>query len=167
MALGLDYVVPNEFFVPIGIWNGAPFGVGYYIWKSTIPAAIGNMAGGGLFVGGVYWYLYLTGEDVEVSFNIGGLQSAMEVGGPMGRVRKFDTQRMETNPENGLPVIEGVENHGMDGEEYKIASPARGGKMNGDHLPHSGGPLQSSVGMELSEKYTKRKGSDESERMTV
>jgi len=40
--------------------------------------------------------------------------------------------------------------------------------MSGDHLPHSGGPLQSAVGQELAaEKYAKRKGSDESEKTAV
>ena len=54
-----------------------------------------------------------------------------------------------------------------EGEELKIASPSRGGKVHGDQLPHSGSPLQRSVGQELSEKYTKRKGSDESEETAV
>lgn len=44
------------------MWNGAPISVGYYIWKSMIPALIGNTIGGALFVGAVYWYFYLTGE---------------------------------------------------------------------------------------------------------
>ena len=42
------------FLIPIGIFNGAPIGVGYYIWKSMIPALLGNTIGGGFFVGVVY-----------------------------------------------------------------------------------------------------------------
>ena len=159
VALALDHVIANMFFIPIGIWNGAPFGVGYYIWKSLIPTTLGNMVGGGLFVGAIYWYLYLTGEgSVDVSFNIGSLQSAMEAGGPMGRVMRFDNG-------NGH-VIDGVPPSHAQGEDnaVKIASPGRGGTVQGDHLPHSGGPLQSAVAKELSaEKYAKRKGSDGSE----
>jgi hypothetical protein len=50
----------------------------------------------------------------------------------------------------------------------KIPSPGKGGKMSGDHLPHSGGPLQSAVGQGLvAGKYAKRKGSDESEKTAV
>lgn len=156
VALALDHVIANMFFVPIGIWNGAPFGVGYYIWKSLIPTTLGNMVGGGLFVGAIYWYLYLTGEgSVEVSFDIGSLQSAMEAGGPMGQMRRFDTG-------NGH-IIQGMPSQGQDGD-VKIASPSRGGTVEGHHLPHSGGPLQSGIGKELSaEKYTKKKGTDESE----
>jgi hypothetical protein len=37
VGLALDHVVANMFFIPIGIWCGAPFSVGYYIWKSMIP----------------------------------------------------------------------------------------------------------------------------------
>ena len=85
VALALDHVIANMPFIPIGIWNGALFGVAYYIWKSLIPTTLGNMAGGGLFFGAIYWYLYLTGGEVEVSFDPGGLASAMEAGGPMGR----------------------------------------------------------------------------------
>jgi hypothetical protein len=51
------------FFVPMGIWQGAPtITVGLYIWKGIIPAFIGNVIGGGLFVGVLYWYLHLQGE---------------------------------------------------------------------------------------------------------
>jgi formate/nitrite transporter FocA (FNT family) len=45
------------FFIPMGIWEGAPFRVGYHIWKSLIPTTLGNIVGGGVFVGGMYWYL--------------------------------------------------------------------------------------------------------------
>lgn len=58
VCLGFDHVVANMFFIPMGIWVGAPgITVGYYIWKSMIPALIGNIIGGGLFVGVAFWYL--------------------------------------------------------------------------------------------------------------
>jgi len=169
VALAQDHVVTNMFFVPIGIWNGAPFGVGYYIWKSLIPTALGNMVGGGLFVGAIYWYLYLTGEgDVEVSFDLGGLATAMEAGGPIGRGRRLDREGVVGSRDSGA-VIDGLDGGPEDsGEDLKIASPAKGSKMSGDHLPHSGCPLQSAVGHELSaEKYAKRKGADEESEKTA
>ena len=62
VALGLDHVIANMFFIPTAIWYGHPdIGVGLYIWKSLIPTTLGNIVGGGLFVGATYWYLYLTG----------------------------------------------------------------------------------------------------------
>ena len=47
-----------RFFVPISIFLGDPqISVGYYIWKSMIPSLLGNIVGGGLMVGVMYWYL--------------------------------------------------------------------------------------------------------------
>ncbi|GAB7363269.1 hypothetical protein MBLNU230_g3550t1 [Neophaeotheca triangularis] len=63
VMLGFNHVIANFFLVPIGIYYGAPFGVGYYIWKSLIPAALGNIIGGAGFVGVSYWYLWLTAEE--------------------------------------------------------------------------------------------------------
>jgi hypothetical protein len=106
--------------------------VGYYTWKSLI---LGNMAGGGLFVGAVFWYLYLSGEwDVGASFEVGAVESAIrEARGPMGRERG-----LEGNIIIGAPSGRKGE---ANGDELKIASLSRGGKMNGDNLPHSGSPL--------------------------
>ena len=90
-----------------------------------IPTTLGNIVGGGLFVGAAYWYLYLTGEgDVSVDFNIGAFQSAMEAGGPMRRT-KSKMDRGEAND-----TVMGLEP---------------------GHLPHSGGHLMSSLGKELSD----------------
>ncbi|MCJ1300532.1 hypothetical protein MMC08_003329 [Hypocenomyce scalaris] len=147
VALGLDHCIANMFFIPIGIWNGAPgISVGYYIWKSLIPATIGNMIGGGLFVGAVYWYLYLTGEgSVEVNFNTGGLESAMEAGGPMGHAGSHTRGQAGRGGSNGA-VIEGRD-------------PSAGEEGRERELPHSGGYMASGIGRELSaEMYGKRKG---------
>ena len=62
VSLGLDHVVANMFFVPMGIWQGTPgLTVGLYIWKGIIPAGLGNIVGGAIFCGGFYWYMYLQG----------------------------------------------------------------------------------------------------------
>ncbi|KAF2088764.1 putative formate/nitrite transporter [Saccharata proteae CBS 121410] len=62
VSLGLDHVVANMFFVPMGIWQGAPIPIGRYIGKGIVPGFLGNLVGGGLFVGAFYWYLHLVGE---------------------------------------------------------------------------------------------------------
>ncbi|KAF1820201.1 Formate/nitrite transporter [Dissoconium aciculare CBS 342.82] len=67
VCLGLDHVVANMFFIPIAIFVGDPsISIGFYIWKSMIPTLIGNIIGGGFFVGAAYWYLYLTGDTKPV-----------------------------------------------------------------------------------------------------
>jgi hypothetical protein len=154
-SCGCEYVLCADGNLERGAFWGR-----YYIWKNLIPTTLGNIVGGGLFVEAFYWYLYLSGEgDVGVSFEVGAVQSAIQdSAGPMQRERSG-----KANIIVGVPS--GCEGEG--GEELRIASPSRGRKVHGDQLPHSGSPLQSSVGQELSEKYTKRKGSDESEEMAV
>ena len=93
------------------------------------------MIGGGVFVGAIYWYLYLTGEGaVDIDFNIGSLNSALQAGGPMGLGKKA----------NGVPVLEG----------QKLEHESSGSTVE---LPHSGGYMASGLARELSgEKYGKR-----------
>ncbi|KAL2827811.1 Formate/nitrite transporter [Aspergillus cavernicola] len=60
VSLGFDHVVANMTFIPMAIWLDAPgISVGLYIWKGIIPTLLGNIVGGGLFVGTYYWYMYL------------------------------------------------------------------------------------------------------------
>jgi formate/nitrite transporter FocA (FNT family) len=45
------------FYIPLAIFLHHPdISVSYYIWKSMIPAALGNIVGGSVFVAVVYWY---------------------------------------------------------------------------------------------------------------
>ncbi|KAJ5811948.1 hypothetical protein N7474_008249 [Penicillium riverlandense] len=60
VSLGFDHVVANMTFIPLAIWVGTPgITTGLYIWKGIIPTLLGNILGGGLFVGTYYWYMYL------------------------------------------------------------------------------------------------------------
>lgn len=91
VALALDHVVANMFFIPMGIWVGAPISVGHYIGSSMMPTLIGNMVGGGLFVAAFYWYLYLTGVDnIQIDFDLGSIATAMEAGGPLPRDKRVE-----------------------------------------------------------------------------
>jgi formate/nitrite transporter FocA (FNT family) len=52
MSLGLDHVVANMYFIPLGILEGTPgLTITLYIWKGIIPAGLGNIIGGALFCG--------------------------------------------------------------------------------------------------------------------
>ena len=131
VALGLDHVI-----------------VGLYIWKSMIPTALGNTLGGELFVGGMYWYLYLTGpESEDIKFNVGDLDSAMEAGGPIGpSIRKSGPNTPNSQEEKDETFTKGKE-------------PGRGHPNHVDSLPSSDQQLASGLGRELSaEAYTHRKG---------
>ncbi|KAK9465941.1 Formate/nitrite transporter-domain-containing protein [Lipomyces arxii] len=62
VAVGFENSVANMFLVPMGMINGSPISVGLFIWKSLILSTLGNMVGGGFFVGALYWYLYIFPE---------------------------------------------------------------------------------------------------------
>lgn len=49
------------------MYLGTNFGVGYYIWHSMIPVCLGNIVGGGLFVGAFHWYLFLYNGGTEAT----------------------------------------------------------------------------------------------------
>lgn len=107
-----------------------------------IPTALGNMVGGGLFVGTAYWYLYLTGEDgVAVSFNIGTLDSAMEAGGPMGGGGSRRRHHRPSKADEGIPRETTTTTRTNEGETLVGLDP--------NHLPNSGGYLMSGIGQEL------------------
>lgn len=98
VALAFDHLIANMFFIPLGIFVGAPISVGYYIWKSLIPTLLGNFVGGGIFVGAAYWYLYITGETgVQISFDIGAMATAEGGAGPT-RISGRDPAEMEDSP---------------------------------------------------------------------
>jgi formate/nitrite transporter len=139
VALALDHVIANMFFIPMGIWCGAPFGAGYYIWKSLIPTLLGNLVGGGLFVGAAYWYLYLTGEDgVQVDFNMGSLATAMEAGGPLRRTQT-DRDRARQYMGDGTTIV-GQDPYGNGAQQCPMVA-----------YGHGNGQMMSALAKELSD----------------
>ncbi|MFI3281269.1 MAG: formate/nitrite transporter family protein [Rikenellaceae bacterium] len=58
VAIGYEHSVANMFFLPIAMFEGFDLSVGQLFVNNLIPATLGNIIGGGVFVGGVYWYLY-------------------------------------------------------------------------------------------------------------
>jgi len=78
VSSGFEHCVANMFFIPMGITitNAAPelvasqfnmtvadavsfFSYSNFITANLIPATLGNIVGGALFVGGIYWYAYM------------------------------------------------------------------------------------------------------------
>ena len=106
-----------------------------------IPTTLGNIIGGGLFVGAAYWYLYLRGEGaVDIDFNIGGLSSAMEAGGPMGLTGSKKQPTANGHQDSEPEVIEGKAVEGVDTQASSDSSA---------QLPHSGSYMTSGIGKEL------------------
>ncbi|KAF8861639.1 hypothetical protein BDZ45DRAFT_250153 [Acephala macrosclerotiorum] len=119
VGLGTDHVIANMYFIPLAIFLGAPkpLTVGYYIWKSMIPSLLGNIVGGGLFTGVVYWYLFLAGgEEVQIHFDTLPMDTAVyEQGGPLerqitatGAGTGYETRHAHPIPDSGNGGVSGI-----------------------------------------------------------
>jgi len=60
VTLGYEHSIANMFFIPAAIYSGADILWSCFIFQNLVPATLGNVIGGVVFVGCVYWYLYLT-----------------------------------------------------------------------------------------------------------
>ena len=59
VAIGYEHSIANMFFIPLGMLQGASVTWGQFLLDNLVPATLGNIVGGALFVGCVYTYLYL------------------------------------------------------------------------------------------------------------
>jgi formate/nitrite transporter FocA (FNT family) len=58
VASGFEHCVANMYFIPAGIMLGANVSWGQFIQWNLIPVTIGNIVGGFLFIGAVYFYSF-------------------------------------------------------------------------------------------------------------
>jgi len=58
VTLGYEHSIANMFFIPAAIYSGADILWSDFILHNLIPATLGNLIGGAVLVGCVYWYLY-------------------------------------------------------------------------------------------------------------
>ncbi len=58
VAIGYEHSIANMFFIPLGILQGASVSWWKFIIDNLIPATLGNIVGGALFVGLAYTLLY-------------------------------------------------------------------------------------------------------------
>lgn len=57
VAIGYEHSVANMFFIPLGMMHGASVTVSDFLFANLVPATLGNIVGGAVFVGGIYWYV--------------------------------------------------------------------------------------------------------------
>lgn len=59
VTLGYEHSIANMFFIPAAIYSGADISWMQFISDNLIAATLGNIVGGAVFVGCIYWYIYL------------------------------------------------------------------------------------------------------------
>jgi formate transporter len=86
VAAGFEHSVANMYFIPMGLLvrSDAAFSAGHpvqgiehltwgrFLFANLLPVTIGNVIGGAVMVGAIYWFIYLRGQeehDVDTSGN--------------------------------------------------------------------------------------------------
>ena len=62
VTMGFEHVVANMFFIPVGIFIGGVSWTQFFM-NNMIPATLGNIVGGVVFVACIYWWTYLRGTE--------------------------------------------------------------------------------------------------------
>ncbi|MFT3739848.1 MAG: formate/nitrite transporter family protein [Breznakibacter sp.] len=62
VAMGFEHSVANMFFIPTAMLYGAPVSWPEFLVNNLLPATLGNIVGGSLLTGGLYWFVYERGE---------------------------------------------------------------------------------------------------------
>jgi formate/nitrite transporter len=62
VAMGFDHVVANMFFLPAALFAHVPGITTGDVVHNLVLAWVGNLIGAGVFVAGLYWFLYLRGR---------------------------------------------------------------------------------------------------------
>jgi formate/nitrite transporter len=63
VTLGFEHSIANMFFIPTGIFYGAQVSWSQFFITNLLPVTIGNIIGGSLFVGALYWYVYAAPQE--------------------------------------------------------------------------------------------------------
>eukprot|EP00977_Amphora_coffeiformis_P015520 scaffold4535_cov179-Amphora_coffeaeformis.AAC.5 len=58
VLIGFDHCIANMYFIPLGMMYGAKVTVFECLFMALLPATLGNIVGGALGMGFVYWYLH-------------------------------------------------------------------------------------------------------------
>jgi formate/nitrite transporter len=57
VVMGFDHAIANQFYIPMGMMLGANVSVGR-MFACLAMATLGNIVGGGLLVGAIYWFVF-------------------------------------------------------------------------------------------------------------
>lgn len=63
VILGYEHCVANMFFIPLGMMEGADITIGQFANANLVPATLGNIVGGAIFVGCVNSLVHISRQD--------------------------------------------------------------------------------------------------------
>lgn len=58
VAIGYEHSIANMFFIPLSMMEGGETTMYQLFIDNLLPATLGNIVGGALFVGGAYWFIF-------------------------------------------------------------------------------------------------------------
>jgi formate/nitrite transporter len=75
VAAGFEHSVANMYFIPYGLFVESTETVadvpgltwGDFVWANLVPVTIGNVVGGAVMVGAIYWFIYLRAPGRQAS----------------------------------------------------------------------------------------------------
>lgn len=68
VSVGYEHSIANMFTVQMGMLLGADVSILNYVLHILLPVTVGNIIGGSIFVGFIYWYLYLkTSSEIPIN----------------------------------------------------------------------------------------------------
>jgi formate/nitrite transporter len=106
VILGYQHCIANYYSIPIGMFYGTNFGVGKFIYQSCIPVTLGNIVGGAIFTGLVFWFLY--GRNSPMGLDQGQKLSKerdASTGEPDGSSSRCNTIRGRRISEGGTDMV--------------------------------------------------------------
>lgn len=62
VVFGFEHSIANMFFIPTAIFSGAHISMYEFLVANLLPATLGNIVGGAVFVALPYWYMFRTGR---------------------------------------------------------------------------------------------------------
>lgn len=65
VVMGFEHSIANMFFLPTAMFLGADFGVASFLIRNLIPATLGNIVGGVVFVAAAYHFMFSQNHDVK------------------------------------------------------------------------------------------------------
>ena len=114
VALGFEHSIANMYFIPAGLvamkdpgavaalgagTNLTNLTVSGFLLRNLLPVTIGNIIGGGLFVGAVYWFVYLRRPAAEP------VRALMTAGPPVVEPSASVADAVATMAEHGVASV--------------------------------------------------------------